>query len=235
MNSVTLATTHWSRAARERERQESRHQELATNALFWEELVRQGARVFRHDNEADSARTIVHYLLDQNPFGGVHLQVQREMAAGMTLDQTAIGAAFDQRIQELRSLYERQISDLRRDLDEMRRQGEQQGQRDQRIADQITEDREALEREIRELGERLREEAESRRRLRVTVRELQRQRSSELRRAREQIWQDCEERIREIMAESRGDPHIIRNRIDNERQRKGSHRRYQQSRLCSVM
>ncbi|KAK3364626.1 hypothetical protein B0T25DRAFT_563634 [Lasiosphaeria hispida] len=232
MNSVALATTHWSRGARERESQESRHQELATNALFWKELVRNGARVFRHNSEADSARTIVHYLLDQNPSGGVHLRVQREMAAGMTLDQTTVGAAFYQRLQELRDLYERQIGDLRRDLEEMRRQGQQ----DRRTINQITRDREVLQTEIRELEGDLRAEVESRQRLRVTVKELQEQRTRELRRVKEQIWQDCENRIGNILAESHGDPWTIRDIIDKERRlKKGGEKRYRQGHLCLVM
>ena len=235
MNSVALATTHWSRAVhvRDREVQEARHQELAANALFWKDLVRRGARIFRHDNEAESARAIVHYLLDRTPAGGgIHLQVQREMAAGLTLDQTTVGVAFEQRIQELRDRYEREIGNLRRDLDDMRRQT----QRDRRLIDRITGDRTALEEDIERLEERLEAEAEARQRLRVNVRELQDQRSRELRRAKDQIWQDCEERIERILAESRGDPRVIRSRIEEERWRKKRNdKRNTQSGKCVVM
>lgn len=232
MNSVALATTHWSRGTRDREVQEARHQELAANALFWKDLVRKGALVFRHDNEAESARTIVHYLLDRTPTGGIHLQVQREMAAGLTLDQTTVGVAFERRIQELRNRYEREIGDLRRDIEDMRRQT----QRDRRLIDRITGDRAALEEDIEKLEEKLEAEEESRHRLRVTVRELQEQRSRELRRAKDQIWQDCEQRIERILAESRGDPRVIRSRIEEERRRKKrSEKRNQQGRSCLVM
>lgn len=248
MTSVALATTHWSRSPHERQRQEARHQELATNALFWKELVRKGAKVFRHDSELDSAWAIVNYLLDQNPGSGtgVHLRVQREMAAGMTLDQTTIGAAFEQRVRELSASYESQISELRADLEDMRRQG----QRDRRKIDQLSgdrdqlregirylqEDRGDLEAEISELQDKLREQKEYRRRLQVTADKLREQRTRELRAAKEQIWGDCMRRMEEIWAESGGDPDVAGRRIEQERKRmRKSERRERQGGKCLVM
>ncbi|KAM7197446.1 hypothetical protein V8F20_006591 [Naviculisporaceae sp. PSN 640] len=167
MTSVALATTHWSRDPRERSRQEQRHQELSNNDLFWKEMIRKGAQVFKHDNGIGSAWSVVNYLLDRNstPGSGIYPQVIRELASGMTLDQTTIGAAFNRQIRELSENYENQINELRREMDEMRRQS----QRDSRRIDQITEDREDLEAEIRYLQDKLREEKLYRRRLQVSA------------------------------------------------------------------
>ncbi|KAK0710708.1 hypothetical protein B0H67DRAFT_263866 [Lasiosphaeris hirsuta] len=174
MASVVLATTHWSRSAGERAAQESRHEQLVADDAFWRRMERNGARVFKHDRGETTARAIVHYLLDRGREGGggggMSLRVQREMAEGRTLDQTAVGIALERRIEEMRLAYERELGNLKRELDEARQQTAQNQQR----IEEINEDRMRLE-------SRLNEEKAARRQLRKNLKELQRERSDEQR------------------------------------------------------
>jgi len=175
MASVVLATTHWSRSAAERASQESRHEQLVADDAFWRRMERNGARVFKHDQGETTARAIVQYLLDRvregGGGGGMNLRVQREMAEGRTLDQTAVGIALERRIEEMRLAYERELGNLKRELDEARQQTAQNQQR----IEEINEDRLRLE-------GRLNEEKAARRQLRKNLKELQRERSEEQRR-----------------------------------------------------
>ncbi|KAK0649736.1 hypothetical protein B0T16DRAFT_136317 [Cercophora newfieldiana] len=172
MASVVLATSHWSQSPMERASQELRHEQLVGDDAFWRRMERNGARVFKHDRGEISARAIVHYLLNRAG-GGVNLRVQREMAEGRTLDQTAVGMALERRMEEMRASYERELGNLKRELEEARRQTAQNQQR----IEEINEDRLRLE-------ERLDEEKAYRRQLRKNLKQLQRERSEERRNER---------------------------------------------------
>ena len=176
MASVVLATTHWSHSPGERAAQELRHEQLVADDAFWRRMERNGACIFKHDRGGTSARAIVHYLLDRGSQPGssrMNLRVQREMAEGRTLDQTAVGMALERRMEEMRASYERELGNLKRELDEARRQTAQNRQR----IEEINEDRLRLE-------ERLDEEKAYRRQLRKNLKQLQRERSEERRKER---------------------------------------------------
>lgn len=180
MASVVLATTHWSRSPSERAAQELRHEQLVSDDAFWRRMERNGARVFKHDRGEASARSVVNYLLDRLPptgGAGVNLRVQREMAEGRTLDQTGVGMALERRMEEMRAAYERELANLKRELDEARQEARQQTERVQQRIDEINEDRERLQ-------EKLEVEKEYRRQLRKTLKELQQERNEERRRDR---------------------------------------------------
>jgi hypothetical protein len=178
MASVVLATTHWSRSSGERAAQELRHDQLVNDDAFWRRMERKGARVFKHDRGEISARAIVHYLVDrgQSARGGdrMNLRVQREMAEGRTLDQTAVGMALERRMEEMRTTYERELANLKRELEEARKEARQQTEQNRERIEEINEDRLRLE-------ERLEEEKASRRQLRRNLNQLQRERSEEQR------------------------------------------------------
>jgi hypothetical protein len=180
MGSVALATSRWSppAAARERAEQEPRHDQLLRDDRFpWHRMVQWGACDFRHDAGADSARAIVHYLLDRDQNrgrGGVDLRVQREMAGGADLIDTAVGRALEARMDEMHLAYQRELGMLRRDLDEERRVRAL----DQRRIDQILADQ-------RWFQQCIQDGRDERERLRADIHALERERQRRHERRRE--------------------------------------------------
>jgi hypothetical protein len=99
LSHLVLATTMW-----DVEEYRGRHvkRERSLQNFIWEDTVKSGAAVYRHDNTKRSALRILDHILSLQ--GGMVLEIQREMIdQRKTLDQTFIGQ------QLLKDLLEREM------------------------------------------------------------------------------------------------------------------------------
>lgn len=91
---VAFVTTMWDQfvaGAASIELAVKREQELASGSEFLKPMVEQGARMYRHDNTVESARSIVSAFVCSLS-KGIPLQVQREIVdQGMSISATAAG------------------------------------------------------------------------------------------------------------------------------------------------
>ncbi|KJZ70206.1 hypothetical protein HIM_10392 [Hirsutella minnesotensis 3608] len=165
---VVLATTMWNQVSPEDGAK--REHELSTRAEFWAGMVSKGSEVMRQDNGTISAQQILQYILSQRR--RINLDIQREMASGKTLDETAAGREVQADMEAIKRKYEEEMADLREEMEEARRA------HDVRAQEEIAAMR-------AEMEEKLRKDREDRERMRVDMEELRAQRSEELARERE--------------------------------------------------
>ncbi|OAG34727.1 hypothetical protein AYO21_11119 [Fonsecaea monophora] len=151
MSSVALATTHWGSGAAERERQHARHKELLEDVGFWKPMILHGATPFIHDRERRSALEIVRHLLDNRPQDGIDLTIQKEMEDGKTLDKTAAGIALEEKLENEKAIYEREINDLQREIAEVRRDNKLTHQKRETEVKSLKEDVEKWKKKIKSL------------------------------------------------------------------------------------
>ncbi|KAH8775312.1 hypothetical protein F5883DRAFT_518737 [Diaporthe sp. PMI_573] len=99
LQSVVLATTMWKASTNESTRREfeERQENLRVNPEFWGEMAFHDSPVLRHNDNVDSALSIVQYILNQNR--QTILQVQREMMEdGKQLDETLAGQELNREL-----------------------------------------------------------------------------------------------------------------------------------------
>ncbi|KAH8800297.1 hypothetical protein F5884DRAFT_757908 [Xylogone sp. PMI_703] len=165
---------------------ERREKELISNKDFWGEMVNQGSKVMRQDQDEVSAIGIIQYIIGQRR--RVVLDIQEEMASGKTLDETSAGRELEAEIERMRKRHEADMRDLREEMMDAQRTNDKKAQEE--IA--------AIRAELQKKLDQDREDIE---RMRVTVEELQKERDEELREAREKNY-ERELKHREAMAES---------------------------------
>lgn len=174
---VVLATTMWDMVTpgdgTKRER------ELSENAEFWANMVKKGSKVFRHDSGPKSALAIIEHILSQRR--RVTLDIQKEMASGIKLDETSAGQQLREDIETLRKQYEKEMASLREEMNQALRA------RDTQIQKEIAQIR-------AEVEEKLRLQAVDRERMRVDKEQLHTQRNKEL----QQQLQETQQREREF-------------------------------------
>lgn len=163
LSCVVLATTMWSQVSPEEGA--NRERELMTKPEFWASMVERGSKVLRQDNDAVAAMKIMQYIMSQRR--RIDLDIQKEMASGKTLDETAAGREVQSDMEALKRKYEAEIAELRDEMEQARRAHDVRAQ--QEIA------------AVRaELEEKLRQDREDRDKMRVTMEELRQQRTEEL-------------------------------------------------------
>jgi 50S ribosome-binding GTPase len=117
LSKVVLATTFWRSVTVPVGN--NRETELKTNPEFWGTMIRQGAKVFRQDNDRASAKQIIEHLIRRRPPGtpGMTLAVTDAMVNhGQTLEQTEAGQEMNAQILNLQIEYEAKLTQLREDL-----------------------------------------------------------------------------------------------------------------------
>ncbi|KAG9251957.1 uncharacterized protein F5Z01DRAFT_727803 [Emericellopsis atlantica] len=168
LSCVVLATTMWNQVSTEQGAQ--REHELRTKPEFWAGMISKGSRVMRQDNGAESAREILRCILSQRH--RVSLDLQREMASGKTLDQTAAGRAVQAEMEAMERKYKKEMENLRRENEEARLKQDMEAQAE--IA------------AIRaDMEDRWRKDVEDHNRLRVDMETLRAERAEELAKERE--------------------------------------------------
>lgn len=161
---VVLATTWWDVVAMETA--VLREKELMESKDFWADLLRQGSKVFRQDNSADSALNIIRWILSQPP-GHMTLLIQDEMATGMPLNHTAAGRELQAEMERLRAKYEQEMGMLREEFKIVQREN------DIRMGKEIKTI-------MSDLEKKMKQEREDNERLAITIGQLSDQRYREL-------------------------------------------------------
>lgn len=132
---VIIATTMWNQVS-QREA-ESRMDQRRNRSDVWGDMVKLGAEVVRHDDDSGSATAIIKSVVQ---FGSpVELQLQKELLeAGGQIGLTSAGKQLDEDLGAI-------ISRLRREIDELRREGAEH-------SEEMSELRQKLEQRERELA-----------------------------------------------------------------------------------
>jgi hypothetical protein len=111
LKNAVIVTTRWDVVGNERAVE--LEQELVTGEQYFKPLCEAGANTFGHDNTRGSAERVMRKLLSNNP---IVLQMQEELAAGMTLEQTAAGSQLSA---DLDALIMNHEAEMKKVLEEM--------------------------------------------------------------------------------------------------------------------
>lgn len=109
---IALVTTMWSEIADPKEG-EKREKELMTNSDYWKVLIAAGAKVYRHDEQAKSAKHIVRELLGKQD---IPTQFQEELEIGGVIAKTSAGALVADHLERMQKKHETEISELRKQI-----------------------------------------------------------------------------------------------------------------------
>jgi hypothetical protein len=130
LENVVIVTNMWGEVSQDAS--EIRERELATEDTFFGLAISQGAQLLRHNNTAESARTILRHIISKDP---APLRIQHEIvdeqkelleaAAGMVLNRDHI--AQEQKLREEKEKMEHKLQDAnerakRKLEDELQRQ-----------------------------------------------------------------------------------------------------------------
>jgi hypothetical protein len=178
LESVVLATSHWSRSGPQRREQEGREKELKENPEMWKRMIDKGSRVMRHDRMEESAVEILKYLISlHRPF---HTRLQQEMGDGVTtLDKTTAGREIFAELEVQRLMYEKELDKLRVEMDKALREQDEGRQ-------------EEIDEKLHKYEERQNQMMENERKLEADADKLRQQKEEQERQLRE----DLEERLR---------------------------------------
>lgn len=132
LDSVILATTHWSdkegKGYPEDEGQR-KVKELIETEEFWGGMVARGSRVERHDGSKESARNIISNLVDRKI--RVVLGIQKQLIdQNKSLDDTDAGQALQSELIEERKKSKAKLADLILDMEDALREKDVKWQKD---------------------------------------------------------------------------------------------------------
>jgi DNA repair exonuclease SbcCD ATPase subunit len=116
LKNVVIATTRWDMVGNERAVE--LQQELVTGERYLKPLCDAGANTFGHDNTRGSAQRVMNKLLNNNR---IVLQMQEELVAGMTLEQTAAGSQLSADMDALIKKHEAEMKKVREELEDVRK------------------------------------------------------------------------------------------------------------------
>lgn len=110
LKNVVLCTTMWDLVARSHA--EQREAELKGD--FWKDMVACGSSVVRHDNTPASGLAVVRPMLGRQ---GVAVQLQRELASGVQLQDTASGGQLNRELRQLQELHRLEMAALKEEME----------------------------------------------------------------------------------------------------------------------
>jgi DNA repair exonuclease SbcCD ATPase subunit len=166
----------------------SREKELMNNKEFWQPLIALGAEVEKFNDSKDSALKIIHSLADLEGF--VPQVTDQYTVKKQSLHQTAAGKIVDNGIEELKEQQKEEIEVLRKQSEKEIRA------KNIEVAALIDKEREAKERELREIKD---EQARLQRTREDQFRELEsqfRQRERERKDEFERLQMERDEKMR---------------------------------------
>jgi len=137
MRNVLLATTFWSQA--DMTQAQIRLNDLQTDPDFWAEMIEEGARIDRFENDHASALELVLDLVGREK---VDLQIQKEMWSGRSLSETSAGEALHHDLLELQHKHAEEIRKLKQEMDAARKD------QDERLETRLRRDAMRHEREL---------------------------------------------------------------------------------------
>ena len=139
LKNVCIATTNWGRVTQKEG--DMRELELRESPNSFKPLLDAGAQLFRHDNQATSAQSIVNYLIHKDP---TKLQIQVELDEGRTLEETGAGSVLTEEIKALMDEHKAKKQDLQREIEETAEAG---------LLAELEEERQMMERQTVKLQE----------------------------------------------------------------------------------
>jgi hypothetical protein len=156
---VVIVTTMWD-ALDNKDVGEQRTKQLLGNTRFFGKLVDGGATHCRLD--PPTRETVVDLIrLNLDPSSTVVLDIQRQLASGLTLEETPVGQYVSQELLEKRAKYEQELREMREALRKARESQDDDSlsalseeERHQReLLFQLDEDRKELRRNITQVAE----------------------------------------------------------------------------------
>jgi chromosome segregation ATPase len=127
LNSVILATAHWTPAVPE-DVGRARTKELVETDEFWGNMVKSGSRVVRHDGTKRSALQIVSDIVDRKT--RVTLDIQRQLIdQGRNLNDTDAAQALQSELLAERKQFQERLSELKQDMDFAMRENDEKWQK----------------------------------------------------------------------------------------------------------
>jgi len=112
LSSVVLATTMWDAVPREKALE--REGELKTKEEFWGGLIQHGCRVLRQDDGVVSAARIIRHIVSRGK--PTTLQIQEEIASGMSLNETGAGKVIEARLEEQSRVHKEEMDAMTEQL-----------------------------------------------------------------------------------------------------------------------
>ncbi|KAG8942195.1 hypothetical protein FRC03_003536 [Tulasnella sp. 419] len=122
MNNVILCTTMWDKE--DVATAELREEELLSE--FWHSMVEEGATWARHDGTRESTFNILNRILGLPP---IMLDIQASLADGKTLSETEAGKEINGELVALQEKYNKDLGDVRQELEEARKDNDLKTQR----------------------------------------------------------------------------------------------------------
>lgn len=112
LRNVCIATTNWDRVSEE---EGNRWElQLRESPNIFKPLINEGAQLARHDQGIISARSIVNFLIHKDP---TKLQIQIELDAGMSLEETSTGAGLLEEILALKAKQKAEMQALKEEME----------------------------------------------------------------------------------------------------------------------
>ncbi|EJD50969.1 P-loop containing nucleoside triphosphate hydrolase protein [Auricularia subglabra TFB-10046 SS5] len=110
LKNVVLCTTMWDLVSRSHAEQ----REAELKADFWKDMISSGSSAVRHDNTAASALAVVRPMLGRQ---GVAVQLQRELASGKQLQDTASGGQLNKELRQLQEMHRLEMAALKEEME----------------------------------------------------------------------------------------------------------------------
>ncbi|CAM1502632.1 Fc.00g074080.m01.CDS01 [Cosmosporella sp. VM-42] len=142
LKNVILVTTMWEKV--DYQDGERREEELKSTPDFWGLMMDKGSQVYRHQNNADSARRALKMFLSDNiEQPAITLDIQDEMVNGKKkLNETGAGQEVESALQQQREKFQKQIAELQ----EMMKEALEM--RDRESAEQLRQQKEEMDQNL---------------------------------------------------------------------------------------
>ena len=193
LRNVCIITTNWSRVTKEEG--DSRELELRESPNLFQPLINEGAQLARHDSGITSARSIINFLIRKDP---TKLQIQVELDAGMTLEETSTGAGLHEDILALKAKQESELMALKKEMEEAARDKHAE------LLAELEEERQKRE----ALRKKMEEDLEN---LKMQVRSDKMKHEEEIRRLEDKMAVNAKQREAELLVERKARKELERN------------------------
>ena len=193
LRNVCIATTNWGGVSKEVG--DKRELELRESPNLFKPLIDEGAQLARHDKDITSARSIVNFLIHKDP---TKLQIQIELDAGMSLENTSTGAGLREEILALKTKQETELLALREEMEEATREKHAE------LLAELEEERQKREAQKKKMEEDLEN-------LKIQMRSDQMKYEEEIRRLEGKTAMDVKQLEAEVLAEREAREELERN------------------------
>ena len=140
LDHVICCSTMWDRVEQSQGEFEGRENELRKR--YWANMIANGAQMTRHDNTAQSARSVIARLVFKKP---IVLEIQRELVDQQKkLSETSAGVEVNKEMDRIRKLHEKELKETKEAFEKMRAED------NQRMAKLLADETAALERKLQE-------------------------------------------------------------------------------------